>query len=240
MAAVSAIVSGVAAVGSAVVKGVAANKAAKRAGRRKRHAEQAIENLQKNRQKVINPYEGVSSVADMAKNLSGGLSNPYANLGVATQAAQMQAEEADIALANTLDTLRATGSGAGGATALAQAALRSKKGISASIESQEANNEKLRAQGEQQLQRDKLAEAQRVQGIQISEEQRVQAAEAQGKAFKFNAQENRDNAELSRLSGQQIAAQNQQEQSRLDRAGAISGGITGLAGSGVFDGLGGK
>ena len=108
----------------------------------------------------------------------------------------------------------------------------------ASIESQEANNERLRAQGEQQLQRDKLAEAQRVQGIQISEERRVQSAEAQGKAFKFNAQENRDNAELSRLSGQQIAAQNQQEQSRLDRAGAIAGGITGLAGSGVFDNIG--
>jgi hypothetical protein len=88
------------------------------------------------------------------------------------------------------------------------------------------------------LQKDKLTEAQRVQGIQISEERRVQQAEAQGKAFKFNAQENRDNAELSRLSGQQVAAQNQQEQSRLDRAGAISGGITGIAGSGVFDGLG--
>jgi hypothetical protein len=238
MAAVSAIVSGVAAVGSAVVKGVAANKAAKRAGGRKRRAEQAIENIQATRQNVINPYAGVTSAADMAKNLSGGLSNPYANLGVATQAAEMQAEEADIALANTLDTLRATGAGAGGATALAQAALRSKKGISASIESQEANNDRLRAQGEQQLQKDKLTEAQRVQGIQISEERRVQQAEAQGKAFKFNAQENRDNAELSRLSGQQVAAQNQQEQSRLDRAGAISGGITGIAGSGVFDGLG--
>ncbi len=238
MAAVSAIVSGVAAVGSAVVKGVAANKAAKRAGGRKRRAEQAIENIQATRQNVINPYAGVTSAADMAKNLSGGLSNPYANLGVATQAAEMQAEEADIALANTLDTLRATGAGAGGATALAQAALRSKKGISASIESQEANNDRLRAQGEQQLQKDKLTEAQRVQGIQISEERRVQQAEAQGKAFKFNAQENRDNAELSRLSGQQVAAQNQQEQSRLDRAGAISGGITGVAGSGVFDGLG--
>ena len=148
MAAVSAIVSGVAAVGSAVVKGVAANKAAKRAGGRKRRAEQAIENIQATRQNVINPYAGVTSAADMAKNLSGGLSNPYANLGVATQAAEMQAEEADIALANTLDTLRATGAGAGGATALAQAALRSKKGISASIESQEANNDRLRAQGE--------------------------------------------------------------------------------------------
>lgn len=238
MAAVAAIVSGVAAVGSAVVKGVAANKAAKRAGKRASNAQKAIENVKKNRGPVINPYEGVSNVSDMAKNLSGGMSNPYANLGVATQAAQMQAEEADIALANTLDTLRATGSGAGGATALAQAALRSKKGITASIEQQEASNEKLRADGEQQLQDAKLAEEKRIQGIQMSEAQRVQAAEVQGKSFKFNAEEARNNAELQRLSGQQVASQNQQEQSRLDRAGAIAGGITGLAGSGVFNGIG--
>jgi hypothetical protein len=52
------------------------------------------------------------------------ITNPYENLGVATQAAEFQAEQADIALANTLDTLLATGAGAGGATALAQAALR--------------------------------------------------------------------------------------------------------------------
>lgn len=63
----------------------------------------------------------------MASDLSGMASNAYSNLSVATQAAEMQAEEADIALANTLDTLRATGSSAGGATALAQAALQSKK-----------------------------------------------------------------------------------------------------------------
>ena len=74
----------------------------------------------------------------MAKDLSGMVSNPYANLGVATQAAEIQIEEADIALANTLDTLRATGASAGGATALAQAALQSKKGVSANIEQQEA------------------------------------------------------------------------------------------------------
>ena len=45
----------------------------------------------------------------------------------ATKAAEIQIEESDIALANTLDTLRATGASAGGATALAQAALRSKR-----------------------------------------------------------------------------------------------------------------
>ena len=95
------------------------------------------------------------------------VSNPYANLGVATSAAEIQIEEADIALANTLDTLRATGSSAGGATALAQAALKSKKGVAASIEQQEAANEKLRAQGEDNLQRLQMTEAQRMQDVDV-------------------------------------------------------------------------
>lgn len=78
-----------------------------------------------------------------------GIINPYANLGVATQAAEMQAEETDLALASSLDALRATGMGASGATALAQAAARSKQGIAADIQIQEANVQQLRAEGEQ-------------------------------------------------------------------------------------------
>ena len=78
------------------------------------------------------------------------VTNPYANLGVATEAAEIQMEQTDIALANTLDTVAATGAGAGGATALAQAALQSKRGVAADIQRQEAQNQKLRAQGEQQ------------------------------------------------------------------------------------------
>ena len=76
--------------------------------------------------------------------------NPAANLQVATQANIMQAEQADISLASSLDTLRATGASAGGATALARAAAQSKRGVSASIEKQEARNAQLRAQGELQ------------------------------------------------------------------------------------------
>src|SRR5210317_1659888 len=108
------------------------------------------------------------------------LDNPYDNLGVATQAAEIQMEQSDIALANTLDTLASTGASAGGATALAQAALASKKGVAASIEQQEAQNEKLRAQGEQQLNQMKIAEQQRLQGIAIAEGQRLQQAEIAG------------------------------------------------------------
>lgn len=87
------------------------------------------------------------SIADQEKALQK-IGNPYANLGVAAKASEFQAEQADISLANTLDTIRATGGGAGGATALAQAALTSKQGISADIQRQEASNQKLYAQGE--------------------------------------------------------------------------------------------
>ena len=122
-----------------------------------------IKALEQNRQKVINPYANVT--------------NPYANLQVATKAAEMQGEQTDIALANTLDNLRETG--AGGATALAQAALKSKQGVSASIQQQEAQNQKLQAQGQQQM----------------------EMAQAKGQSFAFQAQERRDMNQLDRLQG---------------------------------------
>ena len=144
--------------------------------------------------------------------------NPFENLGVATQAAEMQAEQADIALANTLDTIMATGASAGGATALAQAALQSKKGISASIEMQEAQNEKLKAQGEQQAQQLKMQETARVQGL-----------EARGKEFMFNAQETREMQQLDRVSAQLSGAEAREAQARADQTGAITGAIGGVA-----------
>ena len=98
-----------------------------------------------------------------------------------TQAAEFQAEEADIALANTLDALRASGASAGGATALAQAALQSKRGISASIEKQEAVNQKFRADGEASLQLLKQSEAIRVQSAQLGEAKRLQQADVAGR-----------------------------------------------------------
>jgi len=165
----------------------------------------------------------------MAVDMSSQLTNTYANIGVATQAAEMQIEEADIALANTLDTLRATGSGAGGATALAQAAARSKKEVSASIEQQEAGNEKLRAQGEDQLQQSRLAEAKRIQGINISEGAREQSADAQGQAFQFNATEARQNQQLNRVAGQ-LANSQQTAANQSDNSTAAWMNLAGNAG----------
>ena len=193
----------------------AAKKAEKKAADEKAVAQGALDQLIADRQDVINPFEGIS-------NLSSMLSNPMASLGVATQAAEMEVEEADISLANTLDAVRATGTGAGGATALAQAALKSKKGVSASIEAQEAQNEKLRAQGEQQLQQQKMSEAQRIQG-----------AEAQGKQFVFGAQENRDTAQMDRLSAQISGAEQRESQAASDRTGALTGMVGGLTSIGT-------
>ena len=225
--------------GGSLISGIfGASKAksqARAAAKEKRRLSRELSNLEANRQPVINPYEDMQSVAGLAQDLSGSMTNPMANLGVATQAAEMQAEEADMALANTLDTIRATGSGAGGATALAQAALQSKKGVSASIEAQEANNEKLRAQGQQDLERRKMAEQQRIQGIQMSEAQRLQQAEASGKSFVYGETEARELTALDRKQAELEGAQAREMAAKQARTNAITGAIGGVAGSAVAD-----
>jgi len=165
-----------------------------------------IRTLEANRQSITNPYAN--------------LENPYKNLSVATGAAKMQAEEADIALANTLDTLRATGKGAGGATALAQAALKSKQQISANIEQQEVNNEKLKAQGQLQ----------------------VDIAKGKGEYIRASMQEERDVAKLDRLQGMadnEAALRAQQYASGIQGiAGGLGGGIASLINPSIDDGTG--
>lgn len=230
MAVVAAVVGGAIAVGGAVAGSITAGKEAKRAGRRAANARARMDWIEDNRQSVVNPYSDMESVTDLATDLQNTMSNPYASLGVATQAAKFQAEEADIALANTLDTLLATGASAGGATALAQAALQSKRGVSASIESQEANNEKLKAEGEQDLQKRKAEEAVRMQNIAIQDDLRLQSAEAQGKAYEFEMQEQRDENSLARLAGQQQQASAQRSAAKAGQAAAW-GGLASAGGS---------
>lgn len=232
--ALAAAIAGVAVAG---VSGLASANQSKQAAKGFRNEasrkEWEISKLENERQAIPNPYENVKDLSGLAKNLSGMISNPYANMGVATQAAEMQIEEADISLANTLDTLRSTGASAGGATALAQAALQSKKGVSASIEQQEAANEKLKAEGQAQLQQLKMAEEQRIQNIQFNEAQRMQMADIEATKFKYGEQESRDIAKLNRLSGQQSQAQANAaaaKQSQNAAYGAIGSAVGSIAG----------
>ena len=202
------------------------NQQANKAERRENNLKTEMDNLA--RQPIINPYEGVTNLSEMASDLSGMLSNPFNSLGVATAASEMEAEQTDIALANTLDTLRATGASAGGATALARMALESKKGISADIERQEAANQKLRASGEETLLRSKMAEAQRQQTIGMSEAQRLQTSGVASKQFKFREQETREMTELDRLQAQITGQAQAASQARSDMAQTGSSLITAL------------
>jgi len=206
----------VAAVVGGTITLINANNAKKDAEQRRLQGEKEMDELEANRQDIINPYDEI-------EDLSGTISNPFANLGVATQAAQMQVEEADIALANTLDTLRATGASAGGATALAQAALKSKMGVSASIEQQEAANEKLKAQGEQQMN----------QAI-LNEKQRVQQARVSGEQFVFGAQETREMQQLNRTQAQidlASGAESAAAAAEMSAVGDITSGVTSAYGT---------
>lgn len=225
MAVVTACVGAAVAIGGSLVASHQAGQAAKGFRNEADRKAWEIANIEANRQSIPNPYANFRDLSDIAKDLSGNMSNTYANLGVATQAAEFQAEQADISLANTLDTLRATGASAGGATALAQAALQSKKGVSASIEQQEAQNEKLKAQGAAELQNAKLEEGKRVQNAKFQEGQRMQIAGAEGVKFQYGEQESRDISKLNRLSGQEAQAKANQAGAQAAQTGAISAGI---------------
>ena len=148
-----------------------------------------VENLINNRQEIYN-------AAGDIRAMKAQLSNAYANVGVATQAAEMQAQQSDVALANMMEGMLVTGA-SGNVTALAQAAAKSKQGISASIEQQEVANQKLRAQGEQQLQQQRMSIEQAAIG---AEQQAWQIAEGR-EVFNINRQQ----AEADFLRNQQQA-----------------------------------
>ena len=188
--------------------------------------------LEKNRQAIINPYAGVTDISSMAKDLSGMVSNPYASLGVATQAAEIQIEQTDIALANTLDTIAATGAGAGGATALAQAALQSKRGVAADIQRQEAQNQKLRASGEQQANQQLLSLEQQklsLEGRKIDIEGQAISAEERA----AGGRSDREQAEIDRLYGEYDFQRSTEIANRQASSDAIIGGLQTVGGAGL-------
>jgi hypothetical protein len=222
------IVGSIISAGASIFGAVSAGKRAKRAQKEKTRLTGELDTLERNRQSIINPYEGVTDLSAMVSDLSSIASNPFDSLSVSTAGAEMQAEQTDLALANTLDTLRSTGASAGGATALARMALESKKGISASIEMQEANNNQLRARGEQNLQAVKLAEAKRVQGALMGEAGRIQQADVSGKEFVYSEKERRETEQLNRKQAQITGQAQAAAQARSDQSAAISSGINAI------------
>jgi hypothetical protein len=200
-----AIAAGASLVGAGISAAVSSNQA--KANRRAaKSVRQRIEEIELDRQDVINPFDQMADLSDQ-------ITNPFSQLRVSTEAAEFQAEQADISLANALDQARAFGMAGGGATALAQGALQSKRGISADLAKQEARNEVLKAQGEQRAMENRTGEA-----------RRMQAMVAQGRAYEFETQENRTMAQLDRLAGLQT-----NYQTAANQAGAMTAQTLGTA-----------
>lgn len=173
----------------------AANEAKNNANKLK----ESLKDMEKNRQSVINPYANMS--------------NAYENIGVATKAAEFEAEQIDISLANTLDAVKQTG--AGGATALAQAALKGKQGISADIQKQEQANQQLRAKGAMDVQKLKAA----------------------GEEWKWLQQEDREMQQLDRMQSEIDQERMNQIQYRTAGFGALTDMASNLT---SFAGMGGE
>tara|TARA_R100000656_G_scaffold15926_2_gene15240 strand:- start:1590 stop:2324 length:735 start_codon:yes stop_codon:yes gene_type:complete len=209
---------------TAVVSGAVAAGKAHKAKRRARNAKQEakfqMEAAVRDRQDIINPYAGITDLSGLASDLSSQITNPFNNLQVSTAAAEMQAEEADIALANTLDTLEMTGASAGGATALAMAALKSKKDVATSIEEQEAKNAELKARGEQHAIDARVTATERYQDVTIEEGARAEDAATQGEIFQFQAQEARTNNDIARYQSMYQGFAAQQNNAEIAQAQA--------------------
>jgi hypothetical protein len=208
--ALGAIIGGAGSIVTSIIAGSAAKEEQRRAAKEKKRLQEKMAQLEKDRQDVINPYAGIQDLSSM-------ITNPFANLSVATGAAEMKIEEADISLANTLDTMRATGASAGGATALAQAALRSKKDVANSIELQEKSNEDKRAKGEE-----------RQQKALMTEQQRLQDADVQGRSFVYSENEKREMGQLDRTAGLIEMATGVEAQAKADALSAKLGAVGGI------------
>lgn len=206
------VIGGAISIANGIMGSSSARRREEAAADERRRLSSKLNSLERNRQAIINPYEGVTDLSDM-------ISNPFANLSIATGAAEMQIEEADISLANTLDTIRQTGGGAGSATALAQAALKSKKGVTASIEAQEKQNEDKRAAGQQQMEQRQMIEA-----------QRLQQAEVSGEQFMFSTREGRQMQQLDRTAAMLGASRQAEAQAASDGTGAITGAMGAVGG----------
>ncbi len=162
-----------------VGQGISANNKRKEEEAKALQLEKDLKKFEASRQAVIDQS---GAIRDMKKQVF----NPYANLAVANQAAELKIEQTDQALANTLDQINQSGTGAGAATALARMAAASKAQVGASLEKQEVNNQKLRAQGEADVNAQKM---------------QLERTALQEETAAWGRQEGRDLATMDRLAG---------------------------------------
>jgi len=171
-----------------------------------RAAEANMDDALESRQDIINPYAGITDLSGLARDLTSQITNPFNNLTVSTAAAKMQAEETDVALA--------------------------KQNVAATIEKQEAANDQLQAQGEAQMNREKVAASQAYDQATIQLKGRKEEADAKGEIFEFQAQEARTNGDINRYTSMYLGAQ--QAENEIRKAAAEAESEVGNAWGGLF------
>tara|TARA_R110002110_G_scaffold17661_1_gene75255 strand:- start:64 stop:717 length:654 start_codon:yes stop_codon:yes gene_type:complete len=160
-----------------------------------KNMETDVLNAQRDTDLLIADRQDIFDSSNSIRQMKNQLHNAYANLGVAVKGAEMQQQQTDVALSNMMEGMMVTGQTAS-ATALAQAAAKSKQGISASIEQQEMANQKLVAKGEADLQQQKM---------QIE----MQAITAEGQAW--DRAEDREIYDIDRSQAEADWLRNQQQ-----------------------------
>jgi hypothetical protein len=185
--------------------------------------------------RVYEEFEFKNPYADMQNPYA---ENVYEDLTVNQQQAQFQAQQAAQQQANIMQGLRGAAGGSGIAALAQQMATQgqlSTQQISASIGQQEAQNQRLRAQGAQQVQAGQAAvDLQQRQG---------QAAVQQAESGRISTLLGMEYGELQAAqAGVQAAYQNQQSAIAMDMerrgqnmamTGQIIGGFLGAAGSAI-------
>ena len=90
---VAGVIGGVAAIAGGIFGSSAAKKREAEARKERKRLQRKLDQLENSRQAIINPYSGAENLSSLAIDLSDKISNPFANLGVATQAAEIKIEE---------------------------------------------------------------------------------------------------------------------------------------------------
>lgn len=164
-------------------------------GKRRREQKAAEAELAQQKQSFMdfqftNPYAGLENVAE--------------DLTINQDAAQFQAQQTDAALAQSMQAAVASGGAPGGAQAIAQAALQSKRGVAADIARQEQAN----------------------QMAQVNQAGKLQQLEAQGEEDLQSQQYIRQGELLNMASGRKVAA----DQARAQATQMLVGGFGEAAG----------
>lgn len=173
------IIGGVANIAGSLIGGGARRREQRAAAAEQAAQKEAFKNFQ-----FTNVYSGLENVAE--------------DLTINQDAAQFQAQQTDAALAQAMQAAVVSGGAAGGAQAIAQAALQSKRGVAADIARQEQANEMARVQQAAKLQE---MEATGEMDIQSQEYSRSQELLNMANARKYAADQARRRATQQLIGG---------------------------------------